>query len=177
MTRGRVVAALAAILTAMLLQATLIAPWTLPVPVSLPAVVVAAVALVDGPGSGLAFGFATGLLADLGSTHPAGVLALSWLLVGLACGLAADRRTVRADAATAATVCALATVVTGLLLAVLHSGGATAANAFAHAVPAGLGDALLALAVVPLTRAFLHADSLRAPHPVLSELDLAGPRG
>jgi rod shape-determining protein MreD len=176
-TRARVVAAITVILTAMLLQATLIAPWTLPVPVSLPAVLVAAVALVDGPGSGMAFGFATGLLADLGSTHPAGVLALTWMGVGLICGVAADRCTVRRDAATAAIICALAGVVAGVLLAVLTSGGVSVGDAFRHAVPAGLGDALLALAVVPLTRAFLRTDSLRAPHPVLSDLDLVGHRG
>lgn len=177
MTRARVAAALAAILTAMLLQATLIAPWTLPVPVSLPAVLVAAVALVDGPGSGMAFGFVTGLLADLGSTHPAGVLALGWLGVGLLCGLAADRCTIRRDAATAAVSCALATVVAGVLLAILHSGGTSVREVFVHVIPAGLGDVLLALVAVPLTRAFLHTDSLRAPHPPLGELDLAGHHG
>jgi rod shape-determining protein MreD len=177
MTRARVAAALAVILTAMLLQATLVAPLALPVPVSLPAVIVAAVALVDGPGSGLAYGFAAGLIADLGSTHPAGVLALTWMGIGLLCGLAADRCTVHRDAATAAVMCALASLVAGVLLAVLHSGGATVGNALWYAVPAGLGDALLALLVVPVTRAFLHTDSLRAPHPVLTELDLAGRHG
>lgn len=172
MTRARVAAAIAAILTAMLLQATLIAPWTLPVPVSLPAVLVAAVALVDGPGSGMAFGFVAGLLADLGSTHPAGVLALSWLGVGLVCGLVAGRYGIRRDAATAAFVCAVASVVTGVLLTVLNSGGQRAADAFVHAIPAGLGDALLALAVVPLVRVFLRTDSLRAADPAITELDL-----
>ncbi|MEO8889520.1 MAG: rod shape-determining protein MreD [Jatrophihabitantaceae bacterium] len=173
MTRARVAAAVAVILTAMLLQATLIGPVTLPVPVSLPAVVVAAVALIDGPGSGLAFGFTTGLLADLGSTHPAGVLALSWLGVGLLCGLAADRCTVRRDVATAAVICALASLVAGALLALLHSGGATVGTALAQVVPAGLGDAVLALAVVPLARLLLRTDSLRAPRPVLNELEVA----
>lgn len=177
MTRARVAAAVAVIVTGLLLQATLIAPWTLPIPISLPAVLVAAVALVDGPGPGMAFGFAAGLIADLGSTHPAGVLALSWLGVGLICGLAADRCTVRRDAATAATVCALASGVTGLLLTLVNSGGASVANAFGYLIPTGLGDALLALAVVPVTRAFLRTDSLRAPHPVLTELDLAAHRG
>jgi cell shape-determining protein MreD len=176
-TRTRVVAALAAIVTSMLLQGTLVAPLTAPMPVSLPAVLVAAVALVDGPGSGLAFGFVTGLLADLASTHPAGVLALSWLGVGLVCGLAADRCSVRRDAALAATVCALASIVAGLLLTALHSGGADVTDAFTRAVPAGLGDALLALVLVPITRAFLQAESLRAARPVAAEFDLAGHRG
>lgn len=174
MTRARVAAAIAAIVTAMLLQATLVAPWTLPVPVSLPAVLVAAVALADGPGSGMAFGFVTGLLADLGSTHPAGVLALTWMGLGLLCGIAADRCTVRRDAALAAVLCAIASAVSGTLLVVVNASGATLGDAFLHALPAGLGDALLALAVVPLVRAFLRTDSLRAAHPVVTELDLAG---
>jgi len=177
MRRTRVFAAMAAILTALLLQATLIAPWSEPVPVSLPAVLVAAVALVDGPGTGLAFGFAAGLLADLGSTHPAGVLAMCWLLVGVSCGLAADRATVRRDAATAALGCALAGALATVLLTVLHSGGATLGAAAAHLLPSLVGDALLALAVVPLVRAFLRTQSLRAPHPVLTELDVVASRG
>ena len=39
----------------------------------------------------MSVGFSAGLLADLGSHHPAGVLALAWLLLGLGCGLLADR--------------------------------------------------------------------------------------
>ena len=83
MTRSRIAAALAGILTVLLLQATLVAPVCTPFAVSLPAVLVAAVALVDGPATGISFGFAAGLMADLGSRHPAGVLALCWLGVGL----------------------------------------------------------------------------------------------
>lgn len=165
MTRVRVAAAAAAVLTALLLQATLIAPLTLPVPVSLPAVLVAAVALANGPASGMSLGFSAGLVADLGSAHPAGVLALSWLGIGVVCGVAADRRSVRADAGLAAVVCTIATVGSGLLLALVHAAGATAWSAVRDAVPTGLGDALLALAVVPVVRAFLATEALRAPHP------------
>jgi rod shape-determining protein MreD len=175
-TRARVAAALAAILTALLLQATLVAPLTIPMPVSLPAVLVAAVALVDGPGSGMAFGFTAGLLADLGSTHPAGVLALCWLGIGLVCGRAADRFSVRRDAAMAAAVCALAGLAATVLFAIVNSGGASVADGFVRVIPSGLGDALLALAVVPIVRMFLRSDVLRAPQPVL-ELNLAGRRG
>ena len=177
MTRARVVAAIATILTALLLQATVIGPWAAPVPVSLPAVLVAAVALVDGPGAGMAFGFAAGLVADLGSSHPAGVLALCWMGIGLLCGQAADRNSVRRDAATAAVICTLGTLAAGLLLTAVHADGASLGGSFLHAVPAGLGDALLALAVVPAARAFLRSETLRAPHPMLPELNLAGRRG
>lgn len=170
MRRARLAAALAALLTALLLQAAVVAPLTLPVPVSLPAVLVAAIALVDGPATGMSFGFAAGLLADLGSEHPAGVLALSWLGLGTVAGMAAARRSVRGDAATAALLCAGASAAATLLLVAVHAGGASGWLAVREAVPAGLGDALLALAVVPAARAFLHSDRLRAPHPVTAEL-------
>jgi len=173
MTRGRFAAALAALLTALLLQGTLVGPLAMSVPVSLPAVLVAAVALVDGPATGMSFGFTVGLFADLGSSHPAGVLALSWLGLGVVCGLAGDRRTVRGDAAVAAVFCTLAAVFATGLLAVVHAGGATAWLA----VPAGLGDALLALAVIPTVRGLLGTDRLRARRALVGELGLGSPRG
>lgn len=166
MTRLRAIAALAAIITALLLQATLVAPLTLPVPISLPALVVAAVALVDGPGAGLSFGFAAGLLADLASaTHPAGVFALSWLMVGVLCGLAADGTSVRLDAAIAAGVCTAASFGANMLLLVTHSAGVTLTQALHDLVPTLLGDALLALLLVPLVRRALRNPSLRALRP------------
>lgn len=177
MTRARVAAALAAILTALLLQATLVAPLAMLVPASLPAVLVAAVGLTEGPGTGISFGFAAGLVADLGSTHPAGVFALTWMGIGLVCGQIADRRSVRGDAATAAAVCAAGALVAGVLLTVLHADGASLWATVATAAPAGVADALLALAVVPATRAFLRNDVLRAPHPVVTELRVGGGRG
>lgn len=174
-TRFRVLAAVAALVTALLLQAALIAPLTMAVPVSLPAVLVAAVALVGGPSAGMSFGFTAGLVADLGSSHPAGVLALSWLGLGVVCGLAADRRTVRGDAAVAVLFCALASAIATLLLTVVHADGASAWLAVREAVPAGLGDALLALAVVPAVRAFLRTDTPHTRRVLVHDLDL-GPR-
>jgi len=167
--RSRLLAAIAGIVTVLVLQATLVGPVTAPFPVSLPVVLVAAVAFVDGPATGLSLGFATGLIADLGSAHPAGVLALCWLGVGLVCGTIADRRSVVRDALTAGLVCGIATFAATLLLAIVH-GGAVAVDAIRYALPAGLGDAVLALALVPLTRAMLHTHSLRAPHPVYTQL-------
>jgi rod shape-determining protein MreD len=169
-TRARVAAAITVILTAMLLQATLIAPWTLPVAVSLPAVLVAAVALVDGPGSGMAFGFATGLLADLGSTHPAGVLALAWTCLGVVCGMASTGRTIREDVLTAARASTLAGAGATLLLAVVHSGGASVLSTVRDLAPCWAIAAVLACGVVPLTRAVLGNDALRAHHPVINDV-------
>lgn len=176
MRPARIAAAIASILTVLLLQGTLVGPVTSPFPISLPAVLVAAVALVDGPAAGMSFGFATGLLADLGSHHPAGVLALCWLGVGLACGAISDRRSLPRDALCAGIVCGLASTVATLLLALLSSGGSVT-DAFAHLLPAAFGDAVLAFAVVALVRRMLHADPLRAPHPVYSELAVGRDRG
>lgn len=176
MTRGRVAAASAAMVTALLLQATLVAPATDPWLVSLPAVLVAAVALVDGPAPGMSFGFAIGLLADLGSQHPAGVLALCWLGVGLACGLVADRRSLRRDALTAGFVCGLASVVATVLLVVVNSAGSIS-GALRYAVPTALVDALLAIVVLSIVRRMLRTDSLRPAHPVYTELALGSRRG
>jgi cell shape-determining protein MreD len=167
-TRARVAAAIAALLTALVLQATLVGPLAGAAPASLPALLVAAVALVDGPGSGLAFGFAAGLVADLGSEHPAGVLALSWLAVGLVAGLCrAPNARLRHDIVVAAVLCALCSVVSTVLLAMLGADGASLGDAVRYAVPAVLVDGLLAVAVVPLVRAFLRSDRLRLPRPVL----------
>lgn len=176
MNRARLVAALAAALTALLLQAVLIAPVTAPWPVSLPAVLVAAVALIDGPATGMSFGFAVGLLADLGSNHPAGVLALCWLGVGLLCGMLADRRALRRDALTAGVVCAAGSFAATLLLTVVHA-GTQAVDAFTYVLPAAAGDVVLALGVLAIARRMLRSESLRAPHPVFTEIVLAGRRG
>jgi cell shape-determining protein MreD len=160
-----VVAAATAIVTALLLQATVIGPWAAPVPVSLPAVLVAAIALVDGPGAGIGFGFAAGLIADLTSNHAAGVLALCWLGVGLVAGFVADRGSNRRDAATVAVVSALGALASAALCSVIQADGASVSGTFVHVLPALVGDSLLALGVVPLVRRFLRSDSLRAPRP------------
>lgn len=176
MTRSRLVAALTAMVTVLLLQAALVAPVATPWPVSLPAVLVAAVALVDGPATGMSFGFATGLLADLGSRHPAGVLALCWLGVGLVCGMLAAHRSLRRAAITAGVVCALGTSAATILLVVTHS-GAVALDALTYALPTAAGDALLAFGVLALARRMLRTESLRAPHPVYTELAVTARHG
>lgn len=176
MTRGRVAAGTAGIVTALLLQATLVGPVCGTLPASLPAVLVAAVALAEGPATGVSFGFAAGLVADLGSRHPAGTLALCWLGVGLVCGMLADRHSVRRDAVAAGIVCGLAGAVAGLLLILLRSGG-TLHEVAVHTVPAAGIDVLLAGAFVPLVRRMLRSDTLRAPHPVFTDLAVGARRG
>jgi len=176
MTRGRLAGAAAGVLTALLLQATVVGPALAPLAVSLPAIVVAAVALVDGPATGLAFGFVMGLVADLGSRHPAGILALAWLAVGLVCGLAADRHGLLRDALAAGLAVGVAGCVAGGLLVVVHAGG-TLREVAAGAVPALAADVVLAVPLVALVRRMLRTETLRAPQPVLIELPVGNHRG
>ncbi len=163
MTRVRIAAAAAALLSALAIQASVVSAVTLAVPVSLPAVLVAAVALSDGAGAGISYGFAAGLIADLGSTHPAGVLALCWMGIGMLCGLAADRTSVRRDVLIATGVCTAGAVLATALLALLGSDGASLGAALRYAAPTFLGDGALALVLVPLVRVVLRSDALHAP--------------
>lgn len=176
MTRLRLVGAMAAILTVLLLQATLVAPAFAPIAVSLPAVLVAAIALTDGPATGMSFGFATGLVADLGTSHPAGVLALCWLGIGLVCGTAADRQRLRRDAVTAGVVCGVAGSAATLLLALVNAGPAWT-DAGRDLVPATIADTVLALGLLVVVRRMLRSDALRAPRPVLTDLVIGGRHG
>ena len=170
MTVPRLAAALASLITVLLLQAALIGPITFPVPVSLPALLVIVVALYAGPGVGMGLGFATGLLADLGSDHPAGVQALCWMVAGLVAGavgglvLQRGYRT-RGMAAVAAVLAAATGWLVALLLAVLGSHAATLALAMRAVIPVGLADALLGLGLVPAVRWMLRAQGIRAPRP------------
>jgi len=162
-TRVRIAAAIAALLSCLAVQAAVIAPLSTSAAVSLPALLVAAVALSDGPGTGIAFGFAAGLVADLGSNHPAGVFALTWMGVGMLCGLAADKTSVRTDAVIATALCAVAASMGTALLTLLKADGATLGLVFREFLPTALGDGLLAIVLVPLVRRALRAELLRAP--------------
>ncbi|GAB2478365.1 hypothetical protein GCM10027265_31740 [Jatrophihabitans fulvus] len=167
-------AAVAGIVTAVLLQATLIGPGLAPIAVSLPAVLVAAVGLADGPGAGMSVGFAAGLTADLASRHPAGVLTLCWLGLGLGCGMLATGGRVLRDVAVAAALCGVSGAATTLVLTVVGRGG-TLRETYVELLPAVAASAVLALAIVPFVRRLLDTEHLRAPHPVYTELVL-GPR-
>ena len=164
MTPRRIAAALAIILTALVLQATFIAPVSGSLPVSLPAVVLACIALVSGPGTGISLGFAMGLLADLGSEHPAGLLAFAWLALGIACGLLGDQlQGIRQGVLVAGGLAALASTFAGLVLLVVHQPDATLWQVVWHTVPTAVGDVVLALLVLPLVRVSLRSDALRRP--------------
>jgi rod shape-determining protein MreD len=81
----------ATVLTALLLQTTVITQ--LPLPGAAPdllLVLVVAFALAEGPMSGMSTGFVAGLLADLSADHELGRLALVYAVVGYLTGLIED---------------------------------------------------------------------------------------
>ena len=93
MTTRRLLLGAASVLTAVLLQTTLLT--RLPLPGGAPdlvLVLVVAFALAEGPLSGTVTGFVAGLLADLGSDAELGRVALAYTLVGYLAGLLQDDR-------------------------------------------------------------------------------------
>ncbi|SDJ35646.1 rod shape-determining protein MreD [Frankineae bacterium MT45] len=162
MTFQRLAAATAAILTALLLQATLIAPLSPWVPVSLPAVLVAAIGVRCGAGAGISVGFTTGLLADLGSAHPVGVLALTWMGLGIvSAALAEMLRGRRAEILFVGLASTLASTLVALLLVVLGKAGIAFESILTGFLPLLLADLLLAALVTPLVSRAASSESLR----------------
>ena len=91
MTGQRFLLGLASVLTAVLLQVTVVG--RLPLPGAAPdlvLVLVVAFALAEGPMSGMTTGFLAGLLADGLSAHEMGRLALAYAVVGYATGMLKD---------------------------------------------------------------------------------------
>ena len=91
MTAPRALLGAVAVVTAVLLQGTVLA--RLPLPGAAPdlvLVLVVAFALVEGSRSGMLVGFGAGLLADLASDAQLGRLALAYAVVGYLAGLVAD---------------------------------------------------------------------------------------
>ena len=91
MSASRFLLGVVTVLTALLLQGTVLA--RLPLPGTAPdllVVVVVAFALAEGPLSGLVTGFTAGLLADLLSAHQLGRLALAYAVVGYLAGMFQD---------------------------------------------------------------------------------------
>lgn len=91
MTARRVALGVALLLTALLVQTVLLS--RLPLPGAAPdllLVVVVALALAEGPGSGAVTGLSAGLLTDLVGDHELGRVALAYVVVGYAAGLVYD---------------------------------------------------------------------------------------
>jgi rod shape-determining protein MreD len=98
-TAQRFLLGAAAVVTALLLQLTVIG--RLPLPGAAPdllLVLVVAFALAEGPTSGMVTGFIAGMLADAMSAHEIGRLALAYAVAGYVTGLLhdeADRSTIK----------------------------------------------------------------------------------
>ncbi|MFL6239231.1 MAG: rod shape-determining protein MreD [Actinomycetes bacterium] len=167
---GRVLAAIAAVLTLLPIQHAVIA--RIPLPGTGPdvlIVLVVAVALLRGPAVGAVMGFCTGLAADLAppADHTMGRLALCYCVAGYLAGLLADEAE-RSALAPMAVVAIIAVFVIGTyaaLGALLGDARVTAAT-LARTLPSSvLYDVVLTPFLVPLVAAVvrrLEPDSSRS---------------
>lgn len=158
MSARRLALGAATVLTALLVQDTVLA--RLPLPGGAPdllLVLVVAFALAEGPLAGMLTGFVAGLLADLGADHELGRTALVLALVGYVSGLVhddpvyggRDRSTLLPFLVVAAAAAAAVTVyaVEGVLLGDPRVTGSAYVRALAGTVPYCV---LLTPFVVPL---------------------------
>ena len=156
MSAPRALLAAVLVVSAVLAQTTLIAPLHLPYGwPDLVLVVVVAIALAGGATAGMAAGFGGGLLADLLSDHPAGVLALLLCVVGFGCGLLPDgpRRRIPARLAVVAGAAVAAVLGYAGLLAILGSPRLDWRVIAAYLPGSAAYDVILALIVVPAVSA------------------------
>lgn len=158
MTPARFLLGAASVLTALLLQTTVLA--RLPLPGAAPdllLVLVVAFALVEGPGSGMATGFVTGLLADLGSDHELGRLALAYVVVGYLAGTATgepDRSVLQPFAVVA--VCATAALLVFSAEGVLLGDPRVTVSAFGRSLVSAVPYSVaLTPIVIPLVEALV----------------------
>lgn len=162
MNLRRLIAATAAVLTVLSVQGGVITPLAGPLFISLPAVLVAAVGVEAGPSAGMSIGFSAGLLADLGSRHPAGVLALAWLLLGLGCGrLPRGRRRAVTSIVTVAIATGVAGLLTMIVLDLIHAPSGSLTTTLSRAPLSLLGDVVLAAIVVAPVRGVVRTLAVR----------------
>ncbi len=144
------------IVTAVLVQTTVIAPSHLPHGwPNLVVVVVVAIALAGGASAGMAAGFGAGLLADLLSDHPAGLLALVLGVVGFGCGLLFEAESRRFVVRLTAVAGAAAVTLLGYCggLAILGNPRLDWRVAAGYLPGSAAYDVVLALLVLPLVSA------------------------
>jgi rod shape-determining protein MreD len=158
MRPARVVAAIAALLTFIPLQRSVVD--RLPLPGTGPdllVLLVVAIALARGPGVGMVMGFCTGLAADLAppADHTMGRLALSYCLAGYLAGLLADEAA-RSAFAPMAVMFVMAIFVVGTYAATgaLLGDGRVTVSALERTLPTSvLYDVVLTPFIVPLVGA------------------------
>jgi rod shape-determining protein MreD len=108
-------------------------------------VLLAAVALVEGPVAGAVLGFGAGLFGDLMSSHVLGQGAVVLCLAGYCVGLVEDasERPARVPLAAVGLACALGTLAHGAFAAILGESGLGGGQLLVRAAAAGLYGLLL----------------------------------
>ncbi len=153
MTGSRVLLTGLLVLSAAVLQTAVFA--RLPLPYGRPdlvLVLVAGIAMAVGPGPGTSVGFAAGLVCDLLSDHPAGMLALVFCLVGYVCGLMPDasERSVLLPLAVVVAAAVAAGLAFAVVLAIVGSPRLDW-HVLGASIPAGAAyDVIVAAFIVPL---------------------------
>ncbi|ETA02854.1 cell shape-determining protein [Frankia casuarinae] len=152
--RGRAVVAAVVLLTvALILQVSVIARLGLPGGrLDLMLVLLAAIALIEGPLLGAVAGFVAGLLADLSSSHVLGQTALVLCLIGYAVGLAMDaaERSVVVPLAAIGGASVLGTLGYAATTSILGEAALTGGQAVLRALVAGVYALLLTPFLFPL---------------------------
>lgn len=157
-------AAVTVLLVAVVLQVSVVARLGAPLGrPDLVLVLLAIVALIEGPLLGAVLGFAVGLLADLLSTHVLGQTALVLCLVGYLSGLVmnAAERSIAVPLAAVGTAAALGTLGNAAATAILGDAAVTGAQALVRALAAGAYALLVTPFLFPLAAAAsrrLHRD-------------------
>lgn len=151
MTPLRLLLGAVTVVTALVLQTTVVARLPLPGdPPDLVLLVVVALALAEGPLSGVVTGFVAGACADLLADHQVGRLALAYLLAGWLAGLGEGERSAWrpfVSAGAGAAVALLVYAAEGLLLGDARVTGDALLGALASSVPYAV---VLVPFVVPL---------------------------
>lgn len=173
MTALQVATRALAMATAVVVQPTVVARIGLPLASpQLVVVVLAVIALVDGPGAGLVCGFAAGLVGDLLSDHLVGRQTLVLTAVGYAAGAAGLRQDEHRDREERPVLLALVTVGGAVLaalaldagLAVVLGDGRLSGTALLASTAASVGYSVLIAPFVlpPLRGLLLRADPERS---------------
>lgn len=166
--RRRVIAAVL-VITALLLQLVVVNGLGLPGgPPNLVLAVLLALALVEGPGPGMAYGFVGGLLGDALSSHAFGRLALAWTVACYLAGLVApsdrfDERPIIVPVAVTAALSGLATLGYAALAVVAGSAHEATTRIVEQAVAVTVYGAVMAPFIYLFVRTLLgRSDVARA---------------
>jgi rod shape-determining protein MreD len=151
-----------AVLVASLLQAGL-APYLAigGVVPNLLLIVVVTVALIEGPGSGAAAGFAAGLIFDLLGTGPVGPMALVLTTTGYLAGLLHEQMFAEGwllPLTVLAIASLLSEVAYGVMLIALGEGGTFWASMAGKMLPAAVYNVALAVLIYPWLARFLRRE-------------------